>query len=402
MMTLRCGTHATCACTSDCADRLRLQGVMTDIDFENKHPRQDGGKFAAKEGTEAGIMLDMDDTVMFGALEPVECMESGAHLRSTDDDGYCNFCGHQEPGFQRGAVVWHTPQGEDQPSSARVLRTYETFDGELLSELIYSDGNTNSGASLWELEADEDVDPDTVAASIERTKRVDAGLALLGASDATPSQRRHMSDIRREVNDGAWGDIHEDAARVLSEFEQEAEMAADGLEATEDAIFAQQDLERLKEAFALKHRELARGDRKLASNGQSVLLNDLQEQNEQIVANAIAQRAAAAVYFRDRIGERPGWTQEAYDHMTRPYREAIGPVHPDDEATPASWAQRQHTVLSAERKYEGYSLASLRAQTDTLWSEYQEAGASGDDEYHRRTRQAWETANAALNSRYVA
>ena len=31
---------------------------MTNIDFENKHPRQDGGKFAAKEGSAADVELD--------------------------------------------------------------------------------------------------------------------------------------------------------------------------------------------------------------------------------------------------------------------------------------------------------------------------------------------------------
>ena len=374
---------------------------MTNIDFENKHPRQDGGKFAAKEGSMPAIMLNMDDVVAGGEfLDVVECVETGAHLRSTDDDGYCNFCGRQEPGFERGTSVWHTPEGATQPQSARVTRMYETFDGELVAELTYSDGNTHSAAPAWELEYDEDAEQ---SASIERAKRVDAGLALLAVNDATPSQRRHMVDIRREINDGAWGDIHDRAARALSEFEQGIEQAADGLDAKEDAIFEQQDMERLKEGFATAHQELAQGERKQASNGKwAFMAEPRDDQNERIAANAIAQRTAAAVYFRDRIGENDAWTQEAYDHMTRPYREAIGPVHPEDEEKPASWADRQHTVLSPERKYEGYSFPALRAQRDILWDEYQEAQSEGDDDLTDRTKRAWETADIALSSRHTA
>ncbi len=180
------GMLATCAFMSGSADRQsRLQNVMTNIDFENKHPRQDGGKFAAKEGTMPAIMLNMDDVVAGGEfLDVTECVETGAHLRSTDDDGYCNFCGRQEPGFERGTSVWHTPEGATQPQSARVTRMYETFDGQLVAELVYSDGNTHSAAPAWELEYDEDAEQ---SASIERAKRVDAGLALLAANDATPS-----------------------------------------------------------------------------------------------------------------------------------------------------------------------------------------------------------------------
>lgn len=28
---------------------------------------------------------------------PEACKEAGCHLTSCDDDGYCNFCGEQEP-----------------------------------------------------------------------------------------------------------------------------------------------------------------------------------------------------------------------------------------------------------------------------------------------------------------
>ena len=32
----------------------------------------------------------------------------------------------------------------------------------------------------------------------------------------------------------------------------------------------------------------------------------------------------------DLIGHHPGWDQAAYDRLTGPWRDAIGPIHPDD------------------------------------------------------------------------
>ena len=40
--------------------------------------------------------------------------------------------------------------------------------------------------------------------------------------------------------------------------------------------------------------------------------------------------AAGALVSRDRIGQHPGWDQDAYDRLTGPWRQVIGPVHPDD------------------------------------------------------------------------
>ena len=34
--------------------------------------------------------------------------------------------------------------------------------------------------------------------------------------------------------------------------------------------------------------------------------------------------------LRDLIGHHPGWDQDAYDRLTGPWRQVIGPVHPDD------------------------------------------------------------------------
>ena len=43
-----------------------------------------------------------------------------------------------------------------------------------------------------------------------------------------------------------------------------------------------------------------------------------------------ARDAAAALLCRDLIGQAPGWDQDAYDLLTGPWRDVIGPIHPDD------------------------------------------------------------------------
>jgi len=47
-------------------------------------------------------------------------------------------------------------------------------------------------------------------------------------------------------------------------------------------------------------------------------------------AGYAARGAALALVSRDRIGHHPGWDQAAYDSLTGPWRQVIGPVHPDD------------------------------------------------------------------------
>ena len=40
--------------------------------------------------------------------------------------------------------------------------------------------------------------------------------------------------------------------------------------------------------------------------------------------------AALGLLCRDLIGQHPGWDQGAYDRLTAPWRDVIGPIHPDD------------------------------------------------------------------------
>ena len=47
-------------------------------------------------------------------------------------------------------------------------------------------------------------------------------------------------------------------------------------------------------------------------------------------ATRAAGDAAGALLCRDLIGQAPGWDQDAYDLLTGPWRQVIGPIHPDD------------------------------------------------------------------------
>jgi len=47
-------------------------------------------------------------------------------------------------------------------------------------------------------------------------------------------------------------------------------------------------------------------------------------------ARDAARDAALGLLCRDLIGQHPGWDQDAYDLLTGPWRDVIGPIHPDD------------------------------------------------------------------------
>jgi len=47
-------------------------------------------------------------------------------------------------------------------------------------------------------------------------------------------------------------------------------------------------------------------------------------------ARCATRDAAWALLLRDLIGQHPGWDQDAYDLLTGPWRQTIGPIHPDD------------------------------------------------------------------------
>lgn len=45
-------------------------------------------------------------------ISPLECIKNYTHLRSCDDDGYCNFCGYQERTLYQGRL-WDAPFTDD-------------------------------------------------------------------------------------------------------------------------------------------------------------------------------------------------------------------------------------------------------------------------------------------------
>lgn len=54
--------------------------------------------------------------------------------------------------------------------------------------------------------------------------------------------------------------------------------------------------------------------------------------------------AVRALTCRHLIGEHDGWTQDIYDHLTRPWRLTVGTLHPDDAEFPNSWFTIQPAV----------------------------------------------------------
>lgn len=64
------------------------------------------------------------------------------------------------------------------------------------------------------------------------------------------------------------------------------------------------------------------------------------EPGSYFTALSAAHTAARALSARHLIGKAPGWTQRAYDQVTRPWRTVQGSIHPDDVLYPASWAKR--------------------------------------------------------------
>ena len=49
-----------------------------------------------------------------------------------------------------------------------------------------------------------------------------------------------------------------------------------------------------------------------------------------VAVRVAVQDAALGLLCRDLIGQHPGWDQDAYDRLTGPWRQVIGPIHPDD------------------------------------------------------------------------
>ncbi len=55
----------------------------------------------------------------------------------------------------------------------------------------------------------------------------------------------------------------------------------------------------------------------------------------------VAQVSARALLARDEVGQVEGWDAGAYDRMSAPWRETVGPLHPDDPPIGAGRTQER-------------------------------------------------------------
>lgn len=93
---------------------------MTDIAFEQKHPRQDGGKFAAKEGTESAVELEdiSPSQRRVNALAEAKMLTPIAMGRLFNQDSKPSFA---EIDFQDEVMLYHSgdyPDGANSESTS--------------------------------------------------------------------------------------------------------------------------------------------------------------------------------------------------------------------------------------------------------------------------------------------
>lgn len=290
---------------------------------ETDHPRETDGKFAEKLGAAPEVDLH------------------GFLLAPPD----------VEPEIVNGQFVVYEYEDRDgvtQERSGRVLYTgYYQGEDEKIFTLLMDDGDTWSGMRASEVRIDASRDS---TKSIEEATRFDAAYAIgrdLPQDSMDQSDRIYMLDIDRGINEGDWEDWRIQSDKAFDNFREEA--------ARLDPENGDHLREILDESHEGHYRHLSR-------------LGITDDEKREL---GIAHRTALAVYYRDRIGTSDLWTQEHYDHVTRPYREGTGKkAHPDDSAKrPASWNLRQHTSLSPVAKYEDYDLKELRNLTDIMWAE---------------------------------
>lgn len=278
---------------------------------EADHERHQDGKFAEKLGSAAEITLAR------------EAYTPGQYVTYTyQEDG--------ETVTLHGAVL----QADDAPGT---------------HTLLLEDGNMWSGIPTSELQEDTAQD---ASANVARHARFNAARDVaqaIGFGKVSQSERMHLADIESGINEGMNEEWRNQAARAFVQFKQE----------DADALSPEARLRELLDETADTHlRALER---------MGILPDEQYEQD-------ISRRTALAVLYRDRIDDSSdNWTQDHYDHLTRAWREAVGPVHPDDEPRPASWDVTQHTAMSPARKYESYSDAEVSSLRDNAWLEYRES-----------------------------
>lgn len=290
---------------------------------ETEHPRTAQGKFAEKLGTAPDFSLD----------EPL--------IETTADN------------FVPGQYVILSPAGEDGKKAAfrgEVLQAYRYSDGEPMAyTLVLEDGNTWSG--IYGSDIREDTSRDS-AENIARHARFNAAYDVsqhITQGKATRSERMHLTAIEAGINEGMNAEWRNQAERAFTQFEHD------------DSITQNPDA-RLRELLDES------SDDQIRALTRVGMMDDERDEQE------ISRRTALALLYRDRIDDSSdNWTQDHYDHLTRAWREAIGPIHPEDKERPASWDATQHTAMAPARKFEGFSDRELESLRASAWREYREA-----------------------------
>ena len=290
---------------------------------ETEHPRTAQGKFAEKLGTAPDFTLD----------EP--------RIETAADD------------FVPGQYVTYLADGkhgEKVEFHGEVLQAYRYSENEPMAyTLVLDDGNTWSGVYGSDIREDQSRDS---AENIARHARFNAAYGVsqhITQGKASRSERMHLTAIESGINEGANVDWRNQAERAFMQFAYD-----DGVAKNPEA--------RLRELLDES------SDDQIRALTRVGMMDDERDEQD------ISRRTALALLYRDRIDDASdNWTQDHYDHLTRAWREAIGPVHPDDAERPASWDSTQHTAMSPARKFEGFSDSELETLRASAWREYREA-----------------------------
>ena len=149
----------------------------------------------------------------------------------------------------------------------------------------------------------------------------------------TEAQIADVSMIRTTLSEGAWSRDRSNATTALFNLSPDDGQDED-LDDTARELYAER-------IAAYAHR-----------------VND--QPTEWYATLSAAEEAARALANRHLIGAVEGWDQDAYDTLTRAWSTVFGPVHPDDDISPESWAKRP---LSTE-EVQSLSPATLTRYTE--------------------------------------
>jgi hypothetical protein len=192
--------------------------------------------------------------------------------------------------------------GDEVTVSGRVGKVIGEDNGTL--HVLY--GNGDQSLETERTAINQQVSPEDAANKL----LIDASIETIRerSTNLTEAEAAALISVERQINDGAWGDVHD--GFIVGKIDAE--------------------IHGLHDKWLTERIEPLGG---LARQGGSDDLLD---------GRAIARDTAEALASRHLIGNpiTPGITQESYDHETRAWRERFGAVHPGDEVRPASWARR--------------------------------------------------------------